>query len=131
MRATSAPAVVAGTSRRVRVAVAAAVLAGHLVVLYSPRAPSVGSGFRLDLLVHVTVFLAVALSARWAGLGPRVVALALVVEALLSETVQALWLPGRSGDPTDLLADLAGAAAGLWGWAALARRSRPSPGARP
>lgn len=129
MRATT-PSILTGTPRRVRVAVAAVVLALHLVVLYSPRAPSVGSGVRLDLVVHVVVFAALALTARWAGLGPRVLALALVAEALLSETVQALWLPGRSGDPTDLLADAVGTATGLWGWVAAARRSQRVASAR-
>lgn len=130
MRAAS-PSTLTGAPRRVRVAVAAAVLVVHLVVLYSPRAPSVGSGVRLDLLVHVAVFAAVALVARWVGLRTVVVAVALVVEALLSETVQALWLRGRTGDLGDLVADAVGVVAGLWAWAALARRSRRASGARP
>lgn len=125
------PSILTRTPRSVRVTVAAVVLVVHLVVLYSPRAPGVGSEVRLDLVVHVAVFATVALTARWAGLSLRVVALALVGEALLSETVQALWLPGRSGDPTDLLADLVGTAAGLRVWAVLVRRLRGGPGARP
>ena len=111
----------ASSGARVVVAVAAAVV--HVVVLYSPRAPSVGSGVRLDLLVHVAVFAAVALTARWAGVGVRTVAVVLAVEALVSEAVQALWLPGRTGDVTDLLADAVGIAAGLWAAAVLARQA--------
>lgn len=130
MRAAN-PSTLAGAPRRVRVAVAAAVLVVHLAVLYSPRAPSVGSGVRLDLVVHVAVFAAVALVAGWVGLRTAAVAVALVVEALLSETVQALWLRGRTGDLADLVADAVGTAAGLWGWAVLARRLRLGPGARP
>lgn len=103
-------------------ALAAAVV--HVVVLYSPRAPAVGSsGIRWDLLVHVAVFAAVALTARRAGVGLRTVTVVLVVEALVSEAVQALWLPGRTGDVTDLVADAVGIAAGLWAAAALARRA--------
>ena len=117
------------SSSTLAVAVVAAVV--HVVVLYSPRAPSVGSGLRLDLPVHVAVFAAVALTARWAGVGAAAVAVVLAVEALVSEAVQALWLPGRTGDVTDLVADAVGIAAGLWGWAVLARRARLASAASP
>ncbi len=104
--------------RGVRVAVLAAVTVVHLLVLYVPRTPSVStSGLRLDLLVHAAVFAALALAAvwvRWRWLTPTLVAVLLVVEAVVSEAVQALWLPQRSGDVTDLAADLLGAALGLW-----------------
>ena len=130
MRAQEIPTLVARVPRRVRAAVACAVAAAHLAVLYSPRAPAVGSGIRLDLLVHVTVFAAVALTACWAGVGARTVGLVLAVEALVSEGVQALWLPGRTGDVTDLLADAVGVAVGLWAASALARRG-PARGSRP
>ena len=131
MRAQEVPTLVARVPRRVRAAVACAAAAVHLAVLYSPRAPSVGSEVRLDLLVHVAVFAAVATTARWAGVGSRTVGLVLAVEALVSEGVQALWLPGRTGDVTDLLADAVGTVVGLWAAAALARRRPASSRARP
>ena len=121
---------VARVPRRVRAVVACAVAAVHLVVLYSPRAPGVGSEVRLDLLVHVAVFAAVALTACWAGVGARTAGLVLALEALVSEGVQALWLPGRTGDVTDLLADAVGTVVGLWAAAVLARRG-PARGSRP
>lgn len=122
-------------SRGLRVAVLALACAVHLVVLYLPRAPSIGpSGVRLDLLVHAAVFAGVALAAVRAGLGwlsPRLVAVVLVAEAVVSEVVQGLWLPERSGDATDAVADVVGTVLGLWlglrlGARAL-RRGGPAP----
>ncbi len=126
----------APTSARVRAAVLAVACAVHLLVLYVPRAPSVSSsGVRLDLLVHLAVFAAVALTAVWAGLSVRLVAGVLAVEAVVSEVVQGLWLPHRSGDVTDAAADLLGAALGLWLGVRLLSRSagprRADAGARP
>lgn len=67
----------------------------------------------LDKLVHVAVFAAVGLTAVLAGAGWRIVALLLVLHAGVSELVQARLLAGRSGDPWDVVADVAGALAGV------------------
>jgi VanZ family protein len=86
-------------------------------VLDEPSAPSVGGLASLDGLVkvvHAVVFTAVMVAGRRARL-PRYPLLALtVVQAPLSEIVQATALPGRSGDPLDVLADLTGCLLGWW-----------------
>ena len=76
-----------------------------------------------DKLVHAGLFLLLALTARlrFGGL-PQVLA-AVLGYAALSELVQGLLLPSRSGDVLDLVADAAGA---LAGWL-LAARLRPRP----
>lgn len=92
----------------------------HVVVLYAPRLPSTGaSGLPgIDKVGHVAVFALVALVALWAGLSPRLVIPVLLGHAVLSEVVQHVALPGRSGDPWDSVADVAGLALGwaVWRW---------------
>ena len=91
-----------------------------LVVLFAPS--SGGSGPPgSDKVVHLLLFGALAATARWrfGALLPALVAVA--AYAPVSELVQALLLPGRSGEPLDVVADLAGVALG---WR-LARRLRP------
>ncbi|MBT0774048.1 VanZ family protein [Kineosporia sp. J2-2] len=79
----------------------------HLVVLYLPRAPSTG-GVPIDKPVHFAIFGAVLLTAAWAGLRVRPVALVLAGHAVVSELLQHFVLPNRSGDPADVVADLLG-----------------------
>ena len=97
------------THRRDRVVLAFVVVA-HLLVLYWPRAAGQGGIPGLDKLVHVVVFGAVLWAGRRAGLPDRVLVPVLVVHAVVSELVQATLLPGRSGDPADVAADLVGVA---------------------
>jgi VanZ family protein len=89
----------------------------QLAVLYSPEQPSVGglaSVSELDKVVHASVFALVMVAGRAVRL-PRVPLLLLtVVQAPLSEVVQATLLSHRSGDPWDVVADLAGCALGWW-----------------
>jgi hypothetical protein len=89
----------------------------QLVVLYNATQPSVGglaSVPGLDKLVHAAVFASVMAAGRRARL-PRVPLLVLtVVQAPVSELVQAGLLPRRSGDPFDVVADLAGCLLGWW-----------------
>ncbi len=92
-----------------RVALALAVLV-HLVVLYAPRAPAPPGPVWLDKVVHVTIFAAVALAAAWVGLPRRPVVAVLLGHAVVSELVQWLVLPDRSGDPWDSVADAGGVA---------------------
>jgi VanZ family protein len=99
-----------------RAVLALAVLV-QLVVLYNPTQPSVGglaSVPGLDKLVHATVFALVMVAGRRARL-PRLPLLVLtVVQAPVSEAVQAGLLPHRSGDPFDVVADLVGCLLGWW-----------------
>jgi VanZ family protein len=90
-----------------------AVLA-QLVVLYAPGT-AVGSLAvpHVDKVVHVAVFAAVVLAGRRIGLPLWPLAAVSVVQAVVSEVVQDALLPGRSGDPVDIVADLAGITLGV------------------
>jgi VanZ family protein len=94
-------------AKRDRLLLALAVVV-QLVVLYAPRAPSTGPVPGVDKLVHATVFAAVAWAAVRCGFARPLVAAVLAAHAVLSELVQAGLLPGRSGDPLDVVADVAG-----------------------
>ncbi|TQL62128.1 hypothetical protein FB461_1765 [Rarobacter faecitabidus] len=86
----------------------------QLIALYSPSGPSAGAGIpHLDKAGHFAMFAAVALTAGWLGFRPWLIAAALLINAAISEIWQGLFLPHRSGDPVDFLADAAGIAAGL------------------
>jgi hypothetical protein len=93
----------------------AAVVVVHLVVLYLPDPPSAGVGLLPygDLVVHALVFGAVAWTARLARLPLVPVVLLLAAHAGLSEAVQHTLLPGRGGEISDVVADLAGVVLGL------------------
>lgn len=106
------------STRLARVLFVGAVVA-NLVLLYLPR-PDGGSGPpHVDKAVHLLAFAAVA----WSGLRARVPASwllpVLALHAGVSEVVQDLLIPGRSGDGADVVADLVGILAG----SALARAS--------
>jgi VanZ family protein len=92
---------------RDRVLLAVAVVV-QLVVLYAPRAPSTGSVPGVDKVVHATVFGAVAWAAVRCGIARWIVVVVLAAHAVLSELLQAGFLPARSGDPLDAVADVAG-----------------------
>lgn len=116
------------TFRRALLALAVVV---HLVALYAPRLPSTGADGvpASDKLGHVAVFGAVALTGMLAGLPARRLVPALLAHALVSELVQHWLLPDRTGDPVDVVADVAGVAAGWWLGDRLSRRAMPG-GAR-
>ena len=61
-----------------------------------------------DKVVHATLFAAPMLAGVLAGIPARLLAVVLVAHAALSEVAQAVFLPQRSGDPVDALADIAG-----------------------
>lgn len=107
----------------------AAVVAGQLVVLYAPRAPSTGGTPGIDKLVHVAVFALVVVTGMGSTAPGWAVVIASVVQAPVSEVLQATLLPHRSGDPLDLVADLAGCALGWALVAGWARRRRGRMGA--
>ena len=100
--------------RRTATAALLAVVVLSIVVLFAPG----GAGEQRfpydDKVVHCLLFALLAGTARW-RCGPAVAALLVVAAyAPVSEVVQALALPRRSGDPTDVVADLAGVALGWW-----------------
>jgi hypothetical protein len=88
----------------------AVAVAVNLVLLFWPRAPGNPGGLPLDKAVHLLSFASVAWSGARAGLAVRWLAAVLAVHAVTSELIQHTLLPGRSGDPGDVLADLAGVA---------------------
>ena len=98
-------------------------VATQLVVLYAPSAPSVSPFCNSDKAVHVVVFLVPVLLALLAGLRPRVVVAVFAAHAVASELVQHALLPGRSGDPLDVVADLAGVGLGVLVWWLLVGRT--------
>jgi VanZ family protein len=82
-------------------------------VLFWPSPPGDVPFPYADKVVHALVFLAVAWTGRRVGISVRALAIGLVLYAIGSELFQHLVLSERSGDWTDVVADLIGAAAGL------------------
>lgn len=100
----------------------------HLYGLYRPGEPGASDWFpQSDKVLHFLGFgvpatLAVLVFRHW---WPIVV---FAGHAVVSEIAQASWLPGRDGDPVDVLADLTGLlpAVAAWWWL---RRGRSQPAA--
>jgi VanZ family protein len=107
---------------RARSAVAVLAVVVQVLVVYWPVVTVQGPVIWTDKVVHALVF-AVPTYAVGRALGSvRTVVLAFALHAPVSELVQHFLLPGRSGDPWDAVADLAGVALGA---AALVVRARP------
>lgn len=110
--------------------VLALVLVGHLCALYTPGGPEPGFFDLLlpdgsDKAVHVGLFAVPAfllrrITARWWPI------LLLALHAPISELIQWRFVPYRSGDPLDLLADVVGLALGVAAAAWVSRRKRVS-----
>lgn len=101
--------------RRTLAAALAVVVLVHLVVLYLPggQVPSAGLTVPgLDKAIHVVVFAAPVCLAVLLG-GRSWWALPFAAHAPVSEWLQHAAVPLRTGDPWDLVADLAGVALGL------------------
>ena len=93
-------------------------------MLFSPTASGEPQFANSDKVVHYLLFALLAATVRW-RFGPAQRLLWLVFGyAALSEVIQALVLPGRSGDVVDVLADVAGASLG---WLIAERQLRVSP----
>lgn len=90
--------------------------------LYAPEAPDSGDLPGSDKLGHVLMFALVMASGVVAGIPAALLAVVLVLQAVVSETVQGMLLSMRSGDVWDAVADLVGIALG---WA-IAHRWAPS-----
>ena len=97
-----------------------------LAVLFAPASdvPSAPQG--VDKVVHLSLFLALALTARWAGIGRQVTAASLVLYAAVSEVLQGTDLVGRDAELLDWVADAAGVLAGLLLWALSSRPRGPA-----
>ena len=113
-------------STPVRLAFAGA-LGVHLVGLYLPRVdvPDSMEVPGADKAVHVLLFAIVMLTGVLARIPARWLALVLAVHAVVSEVIQHVLLPGRTGDPFDVLANLGGVAIG-WYVATMIGRHRAS-----
>ena len=106
-------------------------VAVQLVVLYSPEAGGPPLFPQGDKVTHLLVFLVPVALAVVAGFPRVVVAGVFAAQAVLSEVVQAVLLPHRSGDPLDAVADLTGVALGVLVGAAVLRRLGSRAAARP
>jgi hypothetical protein len=109
-----------------RGAFAVAVLVS-LAVLFAPASDVPAAPPGVDKVVHGLLFLALALTGRWAGMRQSLLGAALVGYAVVSELVQGLTPLNRSMSLGDWLADVVGAVAGLALWALILRR-RAAPG---
>ena len=81
----------------------------------------------VDKLVHASLFAALALSGRWAGIRRTPLVGLLVVYAAGSEVIQGLTPLDRSASVADWLADVAGILLGSFAWDLRSRR-RPTTG---
>ena len=104
-----------------RGAFAVAVLVS-LAVLFAPAGEVPFAPPGVDKIVHGALFAALALSGRWAGIGPRVLAVLLVLYAAVSEVLQEVTALERTGSVADWLADVVGVLLGLALWELLDRR---------
>jgi VanZ family protein len=93
-----------------------------LAVLFAPGpdVPSAPPG--VDKLVHASLFAALALTGRWAGMVRGVLAGLLVLYAAGSELLQSIPLLERDGSVGDWVADAIGILIGLLLWDFFARR---------
>ena len=114
-----------GPAALLRAGFVACLLAQFWVLyLYVPSGSDTVSLPHADKVVHAVVFAAPALLGVLAGLRAWIVGAVLAVHAPLSEVVQHLWIPGRAGDPWDVVADVVGVLLGLALGALMLRRVR-------
>jgi hypothetical protein len=85
----------------------------QLVAVYSPEGVGGPHVPGIDKVIHILIFAAPALALFMAGISRRVTLWALGILALhapVSELIQHVALPARSGDVFDVVADLGGVA---------------------
>lgn len=83
-------------------------LAVQVDALYTPQVDAPLPFAGADKLVHAALFGAPMLAGALAGIPPRLLAGLLVAHAAVSEVIQGVVLPHRSGDPLDAVADTLG-----------------------
>ena len=94
----------------------------QLIAVYSPQGLA-GPGITgLDKVVHVSIFFAPAVALLMMGIRARWALGILAVHAPVSELIQHFFLPQRSGDVFDALADLSGVALGWFAYVVWDRR---------
>jgi VanZ family protein len=93
-----------------------------MVALYAPDGPAGPQISGLDKVIHVLIFAAPALAALMVGIRARWALGILAVHAPVSELIQHLVLPHRSGDVLDVMADLTGVVLGGWAYLVWNRR---------
>ncbi|HHV20493.1 MAG TPA: VanZ family protein [Propionibacterium sp.] len=103
-------------------------VAGQFVGLYSPGSPDplILPIPGADKIVHVVLFAVPVALLRWAGVRLRVVLPLALAQVVVSEVVQARWIPYRAGELADALADLVGIGLGVLGGWWLGRDQRPA-----
>jgi hypothetical protein len=89
-----------------------AVVLLHVAALYWPRVAVEAPVTWTDKAVHVALFGGPAAAGLIAGARPEYLLAALALHAPVSELLQHHVLAGRSGDPADAVADLAGVVLG-------------------
>jgi VanZ family protein len=102
----------------------AVVVLVSLAVLFAPSSDVPSSAPGVDKVVHCSLFLALALSARWAGIRQQVAAVCLLGYAAASEVLQGTDLVGRDAEVLDWVADAAGVLVGLLLWQVSRRSAR-------
>jgi membrane associated rhomboid family serine protease len=102
----------------------AVVVLVSLAVLFAPGPAVPSAPVGVDKVVHGTLFAALALSGRWAGIRRGVLAALLPLYAAGSELLQEIPALARDASLGDLVADVAGVLAGLLLWDLVRRRSR-------
>ncbi len=85
----------------------------HLAALYWPRVDLQGPVVWTDKVVHVLLFGVPTLLVLRAWRSPWWVVGLLALHGPLSEVAQHVWLPNRSGDMGDAVADLGGVVCGV------------------
>lgn len=104
-------------------------LVWQLVALYAPSQPGPSLFTHSDKVGHVLIFALPAAVATAARLWPRAVVVFLIIQAPVSELLQAHLLASRHGDVADVVADLIGIAVGVFignawrRWSRFRRRS--------
>ena len=98
-----------------------------LAVLFAPAGNVPDALTGVDKVVHLVLFLVLAVTGRWAGARAGVLGGLLVVYGAVSEVLQAVTPLERSGSPADLLADAVGVALGLGAWTLGERPRRAGP----
>lgn len=84
-----------------------------LVVLFAPGPAVPAAPAGVDKVVHVSLFLALAVTGRWAGIGRGVLTTLLPLYAAGSELLQEIPALQRDASLGDLVADVAGVLGGL------------------